>query len=97
MKGKVVKPMKTDKIRVERSIDFSVHPHQLRHTCITRWFRSGLDLKEVQYLAGHASIEMTLRVYTHYEKEARAVETAEKIRCTEIRVPTPIDCNVCAT
>ena len=63
-----------------RNLDFSVHPHQLRHTCITRWFEMGLDLKEIQYLAGHSTIEMTLSVYTHYDRAGRAEETAEKIR-----------------
>lgn len=63
-----------------RDLGFSVHPHQLRHTCITRWFEMGLDLKEIQYLAGHSTIEMTLSVYTHYDRAGRAEETAEKIR-----------------
>lgn len=63
-----------------RTIDFGVHPHQLRHTCITRWFEAGLDLKQIQYLAGHSSIEMTLRIYTHYDRKSRETETAEKIR-----------------
>ena len=65
---------------VERTLDFNVHPHLLRHTCITRWFEAGLDVKEVQYLAGHASPEITLGIYTHYMAEERHKETAEKIR-----------------
>ena len=39
-----------------RSLDFHVTPHQLRHTYITRLFESGLDIKEIQYLAGHTTI-----------------------------------------
>lgn len=39
---------------VPRTLDFDVHPHLLRHTCITNWFEMGLDIKEIQYLAGHA-------------------------------------------
>lgn len=54
-----------------RSLDFHVTPHQLRHTYITRLFESGLDIKEIQYLAGHTTIDMTLRVYTHYQHESR--------------------------
>lgn len=57
-----------------------ITPHILRHTCITRWFEIGLDLKEVQYLAGHTRVDMTLAVYTHYCRESRAAETAEKLR-----------------
>ncbi|MBQ6397383.1 MAG: site-specific integrase [Oscillospiraceae bacterium] len=65
---------------VERTLDFDVHPHLLRHTCITRWFEQGLDLKEIQRMAGHSSLELTLNVYTHYNEEERFEETAAKIR-----------------
>ncbi len=64
---------------VVRTLDFSVTTHQLRHTCITRLFESGLDIKEIQYLAGHTTVEMTLRVYTHYQKESRQAETAKRV------------------
>ena len=64
---------------VVRSLDFHVSPHLLRHTYITRLFEGGLDIKEVQYLAGHSTIEMTLRVYTHYQRESRKNETAKKV------------------
>ena len=62
------------------SLDFTCHPHQLRHTCITNWFEQGLDLKQVQYLAGHSTPTMTLKVYTHYRKTVRAQETAGQVR-----------------
>ena len=39
--------------------------HLLRHTYIIRLFEAGLDVKEVQYLAGHSTMDMTLKVYTH--------------------------------
>lgn len=66
--------------KMVRGIDFHVTPHQLRHTYITRLFENGLDIKEIQYLAGHANVDMTLRIYTHYMKESRREETAQKIR-----------------
>lgn len=47
------------------SLDFPVTPHQLRHTYISRLILAGVDLKTVQYLAGHASVQLTLDVYTH--------------------------------
>ena len=65
--------------KVVRTLDFHVHPHQLRHTYITRLFESGLDIKEIQYLAGHATVNMTLRVYTHYRHESRHQSTAQKV------------------
>ena len=65
--------------RIVRTLDFPVTAHQLRHTYITRLFESGLDIKEIQYLAGHSSVEMTLKVYTHYQRESRQEETAKKV------------------
>lgn len=66
---------------VTRTLDFDVHPHLLRHTRITRWlFDQKLDIKEVQYLAGHATSQITMDIYNHYVKEERLPETARKIR-----------------
>ena len=65
---------------VERCIDFTVTPHILRHTYLTRCFENGLDLKEVQYLAGHKTPELTMRIYLHYQQEERKRETFNKVR-----------------
>lgn len=46
------------------SIDFPVTPHVLRRTYITRLILGGVDLKRVQYLAGHADAKITLDIYT---------------------------------
>lgn len=54
--------------------------HSLRHTYITRLFEAGLDIKEIQYLAGHATVDMTLSVYTHYDRLSREAETSKKVR-----------------
>lgn len=48
-----------------KRIDFRPTPHQLRHTYITRLIESGMDIKKVQYLAGHDDIRMTLNIYSH--------------------------------
>ncbi|MBE6939295.1 MAG: hypothetical protein E7457_00490 [Ruminococcaceae bacterium] len=58
-------------------LDFSCTPHLLRHTYITMLFEDGMDVKQVQYLAGHATPDMTLRVYTHYRRKSREAETAQ--------------------
>lgn len=47
------------------TIDFDVTPHILRHTYITNLFLGGVDLKTVQYLAGHSDPQVTLKVYIH--------------------------------
>ena len=66
---------------IERELpERHITAHILRHTYITRLFESGLDIKEVQYLAGHSKVEMTLSVYTHYDHISRAAETADKVR-----------------
>lgn len=62
------------------TLDFKCHPHQLRHTYITQLFEKGLDLKQVQYLAGHSKPDMTLRVYTHFRRKSREAETADQVR-----------------
>ena len=46
-------------------VDFHVEPHILRHTYLTELCASGMDIKKIQYLAGHEDVTMTLRVYTH--------------------------------
>ena len=65
---------------VERCIDFEVTPHLLRHTFLTRCFENGLDMKEVQYLAGHKTPELTMRIYLHYQAEERKKTTFSKVR-----------------
>ena len=66
---------------IERELpDTHVTAHILRHTYITRLFEAGLDIKEIQYLAGHSTVDMTLRVYTHYDRLSRSAKTAEKVR-----------------
>jgi integrase len=61
------------------TLDFVSHPHLLRHTFITQCFEAGMDLKQIQYLAGHSTPEMTLRVYTHFRRKAREQETADLV------------------
>ncbi|MBS5433934.1 MAG: site-specific integrase [Firmicutes bacterium] len=57
-----------DKVRnhpILVTLDFHVTPHQLRHTYITELIMSGASIKTVQYLAGHATVQLTLNIYTH--------------------------------
>lgn len=57
-----------DKVRnhpITISLDFHVTPHLLRHTYITRLILAGVNIKTVQYLAGHATVQLTLNIYTH--------------------------------
>ncbi len=58
--------IKNHKISV--TLDFMPTPHLLRHTYVTRLVLSKMDLKRVQYLAGHADPEITLQIYTSLQK-----------------------------
>lgn len=48
------------------SLDFTVTPHELRHTYITRLILAGVNVKRVQYLAGHETSAVTMEIYAHY-------------------------------
>ena len=52
--------------------------HTFRHTFATRGFENGVDAKVVQSYLGHASIKMTMDLYTHVIKE-KSVADIEKI------------------
>ena len=60
-------------------LDFYVHPHLLRHTYATRCISSGMDVKTVQYLLGHARADMTLEVYSHYQVEHQLGATTSQL------------------
>lgn len=46
-----------------------ITPHICRHTYCTNMAKSGIAVKTLQYLMGHADIATTLNVYTHLELE----------------------------
>ena len=45
-------------------------PHVFRHTFCTRMAQSGMPVKELQYLMGHADVGTTLGTYAHMDYDA---------------------------
>ena len=64
---------------LDKHAGFHTHPHQLRHTYATKLFEQGLDIKQIQYVMGHADPSITLRIYTHYREESRRAKTIEQV------------------
>lgn len=67
------------KIVETRDLGFEVHPHLLRHTYCTTCIEAGMAVKDVQHLMGHATPEMTMRVYAHYREQCRSAQTAAEV------------------
>lgn len=44
--------------------------HALRHSCATALLEAGVDIRYVQALMGHASIQMTSDIYGHLRPDA---------------------------
>lgn len=53
----------------------NIHPHLFRKTFATRLIEQGTDPKRVQYLLGHETLEMTLKIYAMYDKESQREST----------------------
>ena len=52
--------------------------HTLRHTFATRCFEAGVQPKVVQSYLGHATLKMTMDLYTHVTED-KATEDIERI------------------
>lgn len=57
-----------------------ITPYFFRHNYATMLYYSGVQVKEAQYLLGHASIKITLEIYTHLmERESDTKAKLEQI------------------
>ena len=55
----------TGNVSFEAIRGLSITPHILRHTYISNLLLGGVDIKTVQYLAGHERATITLDIYAH--------------------------------
>lgn len=56
---------------IESVIAPELTPYYLRHTFCTDLAAAGVPLKTAQYLMGHSDINITARIYTHFEDSMR--------------------------
>lgn len=54
--------------QVGKELQLHLHPHKLRHTFCTRLIKNGVDLTVVAKLAGHTSINTTMKHYINVSK-----------------------------
>lgn len=66
--GKRLSPRSIDRkfqqYLLEIGLSGTITPHTIRHTIATHWLERGMDLKTIQLLLGHTSLETTT-IYTH--------------------------------
>ena len=57
----------------------SISAHTMRHTFCTRMAENGMDIKVLQYLMGHANINITMQVYNHIADSSRIEKELARI------------------
>lgn len=56
----------------------SISAHIMRHTFCTRMAENNMDIKVLQYIMGHANVNITMQVYTHISEKKRIEDEIEK-------------------
>lgn len=64
--------------KYQERIEITCTPHQLRHGFATLLFDAGLNPKDAQPILGHATLEMTMDIYTHITA-SRAKANVDKL------------------
>jgi len=56
---------------ISKDLKFKLHPHLFRHTFCTRLLKRGVDLTTVSKLAGHSSLNVTMKFYIQTTREEK--------------------------
>lgn len=73
-------------IEEKTGIYLGLHPHELRHTFATHLLENGADLRLIQELLGHETIDTT-QVYTHVSQEKMKSQYDSFFPCREGKLP----------
>lgn len=60
--------------------------HTFRHTFATRCFEAGIDPKVVQHYLGHASLKMTMDLYTHVTEEKSSTDIEKIVNPSNVKI-----------
>ena len=60
--------------------------HTFRHTFATRCFEAGVEAKVVQSYLGHASLKMTMDLYTHVTDEKSLLDIEKIVPSSDNKV-----------
>lgn len=72
--------------RLQDKLGFKLYPHLLRHTFATLYLKNGGNMKYLQEILGHSSIDTTSRFYTHPEWGDIQAEHAKVSPATHLNV-----------
>lgn len=67
-----------NEIKSELNIDISISPHKWRHTLASNLLEKNINIKIVQEVLGHTSLEITKR-YLHTEKDIKAQKVIQAL------------------
>ena len=59
----------------------NISAHLLRHTACTRFAESGMDIKVLQYVMGHAHADITMNLYTHLTEREMIERAFVNLKC----------------
>lgn len=60
--------------------------HTFRHTFATRCFEAGIEPKVVQHYLGHASLKMTMDLYTHVTDEKSSIDIEKIVNQSGVKI-----------